>query len=211
MNRIALYLLVLSAAVTPCSAFAQSKSETKAAPAASAPAGGLESTKDYKDTQDVINKAQAKIDQVRRENDVRAKEIEAIANRVNDVISTMSSQGSDNSSLRSEMAKLSGQLDLERETSNGLRVELAKLNDKFKSSPSREKELEDKLRASEDANRETEKRLSAALESIAGHARTNRQLVSDIEGLQKELEAARKENELIRRLRSTNPSQPLPR
>jgi chromosome segregation ATPase len=178
------------------------------AQAPAAGAGGIENSKDYKDTQDVINKTQAKIDQLRRDNDVRAKEIEAIANRVGDVISTMSSQGSDNTSLRSEMSKLAGQLDLERETTKALRGDLAKANAKLNTS--REKELEDKLRSAENANREAEKRLSAALESIAGHARINRQLVSDIEGLQKDLDAARKETELIRRLRSSNPSQPLP-
>lgn len=192
-------LAVLAAMNVPVPALAQS-------PAGGA--GGIENSKDYKDTQDVINKTQAKIDQLRRDNDVRAKEIEAIANRVGDVISTMSSQGSDNTSLRSEMSKLAGQLDLERETTKSLRGDLAKANAKLNTS--REKELEDKLRSAEDANREAEKRLSAALESIAGHARINRQLVSDIEGLQKDLDAARKETELIRRLRSSNPSQPLP-
>ena len=178
------------------------------AQAPAAGAGGIENSKDYKDTQDVINKTQAKINQLRRDNDVRAKEIEAIANRVGDVISTMSSQGSDNTSLRSEMSKLAGQLDLERETTKALRGDLAKANAKLNTS--REKELEDKLRSAENANREAEKRLSAALESIAGHARINRQLVSDIEGLQKDLDAARKETELIRRLRSSNPSPPWP-
>ena len=169
-------------------------------------AGGLENSKDYKDTQDVISKTQTKIDQLRRDNDVRAKEIEAVANKVSEAINTMSSQGSDNSSLRSEMSKVTGQLEQERDANKALRADLAKA----KVNPAREKELEDKLRASEDAKRETEKRLSAALESVAGHAKTNRQLVTDIEGLQKDLDAARKENELIRRLRSANPSQPLP-
>lgn len=200
MNRALSVLTVIVVLAAPGSLSAQ-------APAGAA--GGLESSKDYKDTQEVINKTQAKIDQLRRDNDVRAKEIEAIANRVGDVISTISSQGSDNTSLRSEMSKLSGQLDIERETTKALRGDLAKANARLNTS--REKELEDKLRSAEAANREAEKRLSAALESIAGHARINRQLVSDIEGLQKDLDAARKENELIRRLRSSNPSQPLPR
>lgn len=215
MKPVLLILSVTCVLFAPTLALAQAKSDGKAAPKAGAsPAqpntvGDLENSKDYKDTQDVINRTQAKIDQLRRDNDTRAKEIESIANRVGDVISTMSSQGSDNTSLRSEMAKLSGQLDLERETTKGLRAELNDL--KKKADSSREKDLEEKLRAAQDANRETEKRLSAALDSIAGHAKTNRQLVSDIEGLQKELDAARKENELIRRLRSANPSQPLPR
>lgn len=202
MIRLLSVLIACAVLVAPIVASGQDKP-------APADAGGLESTKDYKETQDVINRTQAKIDQVRRENERRAKEIEAIANKVGDVINTMSSQGSDNSSLRSEMAKLSGQLEQEREASKALRSDLAKANAKLNSS--REKELEDKLRAAQDAQRESEKRLSAALDTIAGHAKTNRQLISDIEGLQKDLEAARKENELIRRLRSSNPSQPLPR
>jgi chromosome segregation ATPase len=207
LSVLAILAVVAAPAIVPGIVVAQTTGKPSAVAAGGT--GGLENSKDYKETQDVINKTQAKIDQLRRDNDIRAKEIEAIANRVGDVISTMSSQGSDNSSLRSEMAKLSGQLDHERETTKTLRSDLAKANAKLNSS--REKELEDKLRAVEQANRESEKRLSAALESIAGHARINRQLVSDIEGLQKELDAARKENELIRRLRSSNPSQPLTR
>ncbi len=190
-------LTVLAALAAPHVVLAQ-------APASGA--GGIENSKDYKDTQDVINKTQTKIDQLRRDNDVRAKEIEAVANKVSEAINTMSSQGSDNSSLRSEMSKVTAQLDQEREANKALRADLAKA----KVNGPREKELEDKLRAAEDAKRETEKRLSAALDSVANQAKANRQLVTDNEGLQKDLDAARKENELIRRLRSTNPSQPLP-
>ncbi len=200
--------------LAPSLAHAQAKppAPTAAPPGSgAAPAGNLESSKDYKETQDFINKTQARIDLVRRDNEARAKEIEAITNKVGDVISTMSSQGADNSSLRSEMAKLSGQLDLERETAQGLRGEIAKLNEKIKTEQAGRPDFEAKLREAQEANRETEKRLSAALESIAGHAKVNRQLVSDVENLQKEIEQLRKENELIRRLRSSNPSVPLPR
>ena len=198
--------------VAPSSAYAQAKPPAPATAASgAAPVGNLESSKEYKETQDFIKKTQARIDLVRRENEARAKEIEAITNKVGDVISTMSSQGADNSSLRSEMAKLSGQLDLERETAQGLRGEIAKLNEKIKIDQAGRPDLEAKLRETQEANRETEKRLSAALESIAGHARVNRQLVSDVENLQKEIEQLRKENELIRRLRSSNPSLPLQR
>jgi chromosome segregation ATPase len=188
---------------------------TLAMPAAAQDAGGLESSKDYKDTQDTIKRTQAKIDQVRRENEARAKEIEAVANRVGEVISTMSSQGEDNSNLRSEMQKLAGLLEMEREQAAGLKNEVSKFNERMKSERSgwekREKELEAKLASAEESSRSHEKRLGAALESIAGHARTNKQLVSDIENLQKELEQLRKENEFLRRMRSSNPSLPLSR
>lgn len=209
MTRSLIALAIGVVLFSPSAAYAQAKSP--AASPAPTPAGNLESSKDYKETQDVINKTQARIDQVRRDNDARAKEIEAIANKVGDVISTMSSQGEDNSSLRSEMAKLIGQLDLERDTAKGLRAELAKLNEKIKADQAGRGDLDVRLREAQEANRETEKRLSAALESIAGHARVNRQLVSDVENLQKEVEQLRRENELIRRLRSSNPSVPLPR
>jgi chromosome segregation ATPase len=185
------------------------------APAGAQDAGGLENTKDYKETQDAIKRAQAKIDQVRRDTDARAKEIEAIANRVGEVITTMSSQGDDNSNLRSEMQKLASLLEIEREQAVGLKKEVAGFNDKMKSERAswekREKDLQVKLDAAETASRDSEKRLGAALESIAGHARTNKQLISDIEGLQKELEQLRKENEFLRRMRSSNPSLPFSR
>jgi chromosome segregation ATPase len=178
-------------------------------------AGGLENSKDYKETQDVIKRTQAKIDQVRRENEARAKEIEAVANRVGEVISTMSSQGEDNSSLRSEMQKLASLLEIEREQAAGLKKEVAGFNDRLKSERAgwekRQKELEARLASSEEASRAHEQRLGAALESIAGHARTNKQLSGEIENLQKELEQLRKENEFLRRMRSSNPSLPLSR
>ncbi len=96
-------------------------------------------------------------------------------------------------------------------SSEQMRLELAKLNDRVKGWDKREKELEAKIQAAEDAGRAAEKRLGAALESIAGHARTNRQLMNDIDGLQKEVDQLRKENEFLRRLRSSNPSLPLQR
>ncbi len=196
------FAMVLMAPTMVC---AQAKS------AAPAPAAEFENSKEFKETQDFIDKTQARIDQVRRETDARAKEIEAITNKVGEVISTMSSQGADNSSLRSEMLKLGGQLELEREISVGLRADLAKLNEKFKADQARRDDFDAQLRAVQDANRETEKRLSAALDSISEHARINRQLVSENDSLKKEIEQLQRENDLIRRLRSSNPSLPLQR
>src|SRR3970040_90866 len=102
------------------------------APASAQGAGGLESSREFQETQEFINRTQAKIDPVRRAIEARAKEIEAIANRVGEVISTMFSQGEDNSSLRSEMQKLAGLLEIERETAGGLKGAPAKLTNRMK-------------------------------------------------------------------------------
>ena len=74
-----------------------------------------------RETDAFINQTQSKIDLVRAETDARAKEIEALANRVGDIISTISSKDEDNSNLRSELSVSTELLSLERSTTAGPR------------------------------------------------------------------------------------------
>ena len=89
---------------------------------------GADANSEYKKTKEFINKTQSKIDRVRSESEARAKEIEALATRVGDIISAMSSQGEDNTNLISEISVLNELLTIERQTTTGLRGDIDGLN-----------------------------------------------------------------------------------
>ncbi len=175
-----------------------------AGPARAQNAGGLEDTPDYKETQSAISNAQKRVEQMRKENEARAKEMDAITSKVSDALSVMSSQSGDFNSLRAEVSGLNDQLTAERKNNQQLKSELDKINaDLDKVKKDRDAAIEGKT-----AN---QKRLAEALDSISQHARTNRQLTEDIANLQKENEQLRKQAELRRRLNSPQPQNALPK
>jgi chromosome segregation ATPase len=191
---------------------------------------------EYKKTQDFINKTQSKIDQVRGETEARAKEIEALATRVADIISAMSSQGEDNTNLISEISVLNELLTIERQTTTGLRGDVNGLNTSLATRDAKHKaaqaalkklHLEDmeaaakrEARLARDVVRAqdftaaaqrnlsaSEKKLGSALGAIAGHAKTNRVLASDVRSMRQEVRRLNDEILLIKRRRT----KPLPR
>ena len=91
-----------------------------------------ETRKSYIDTQKFIKKTQTKMNLARSQANARAKEIEALAIRVSDIITKMSGQGEDNSALQSEIYVLNELLALERKTSGDLRLEMTKLSSTIK-------------------------------------------------------------------------------
>ena len=191
---------------------------------------------EFEKTKDFINKTQSKINRVRGETEARAKEIEALATRVGDIIAAMSSQGEDNTNLISEISVLNELLTIERQTTSGLRSDIAGLNKAIEVREAAHKAAEAALsnRYREDmeaaAKREarlardvvraqditaaaqrnlsaTENKLGSALATIAGHAQTNRVLVSDIIAMRKEMARLKSEILLVKKRRMT----PLPR
>ena len=191
---------------------------------------------EFEKTKDFINKTQSKIDRVRGETEARAREIEALATRVSDIIAAMSSQGEDNTNLISEISVLNELLTIERQTTSGLRSDIAGLNKAIGASEAAHKAAETALsnRHREDmeaaAKREArlardvvraqditaaaqrnlsaaEKKLKSALATIAGQAKTNRILVSDIIAMRKEVARLKSEILLVKNRRTT----PLPR
>ena len=60
-----------------------------ATPAWAQDAGGLQDTPDFKETQSVISNAQKRVEQMKKENDARAKEIDTITSKVSDALSVM--------------------------------------------------------------------------------------------------------------------------
>jgi chromosome segregation ATPase len=202
---------------------------------------------EYKKTQEFINKTQSKIDRVRGETEARAKEIEALATRVGDIISAMSSQGEDNTNLISEISVLNELLTIERQTTTGLRGDIDGLNKSLLTRDAEHKAAEAALKKSHEedieaaAKREArlakdvvraqditaaaqinlsaaesklskaEKKLRSALGTIAGHAKTNRVLASDVSSMRQEVRRLNNEIILIKRRRTTKlPRRPTP-
>ncbi len=91
----------------------------------------LQNDPEYQETQKFLDDAQSQVAKVRAETDARAKEIEALAVRVGDIISNIGATSEDNTNLRSEISVLADLLKLERQTTGELREDLKKLNTRF--------------------------------------------------------------------------------
>ena len=195
---------------------------------------------EYKKTEEFINKTQSKIDRVRGETEARAKEIEALATRVGDIISAMSSQGEDNTNLISEISVLNELLTIERQTTTGLRGDIDGLNKSLLTRNAEHKAAEAALKKQHEedieaaAKREarlardvvraqditaaaqrnlsaSEKKLGSALGTIAGHAKTNRVLASDVRSMRQQVSRLKNEIQMIKRRRTTKlPRRPTP-
>ena len=85
----------------------------------------------YKDTQKLINKTRTKLDLVRTQNNARAREIEALTNKVGIIINRMSGQGEDNTALQSEISVLDEMLTIERKANGDLKSKNIQLLDKL--------------------------------------------------------------------------------
>jgi chromosome segregation ATPase len=207
----------------------------------SAPAAAnADPNSEFNKTQAFIAKTQSKIDRVRGESEARAREIEALATRVSDIISAMSSQGEDNTNLISEISVLNELLTIERQTTTSLRSDIESLNGSRITRDAEHKAAEAALkkqhREDVDAGAEreaalskdivraqditaaaqknltaAEKKLSSALGSIAGQAQTSRVLASDVNTLRKQVRRLKSEIKLVKRRRaSTLPRRPTP-
>ncbi len=165
----------------------------------------LENDPEYQETRKFLDDAQSQVAKVRAENDARAKEIEALAVRVGDIISNIGATSEDNTNLRSEISVLSDLLKLERQTTGELREDLKKLNTRFddarlerlNSDRTKDQKIEELRRE----NTKALKRLNEAVETIADQAKTNQVLASDLEEAKQEMERQDKEIELLKNSR----------
>ncbi len=165
----------------------------------------LENDPEYQETRKFLDDTQSQVAKVRAENDARAKEIEALAVRVGDIISNIGATSEDNTNLRSEISVLSDLLKLERQTTGELREDLKKLNTRFddarlerlKSDRKKDQQIEELRRE----NTKALKRLNEAVETIADQAKTNQVLASDLEEAKQEMERQDKEIELLKNSR----------
>ena len=240
----------------PLSGPAMGQTAPPAAPPAVDP--NADPNSEFHKTQAFISKTQSKIARVRRETEARAREIEALATRVGDIISAMSSQGEDNTNLISEISVLNELLTIERQTTTGLRGDIDGMNKTLNAREAEHRAAEAaltkrldtneaahraaeaalKIQHEEDmeaaAGREarlardivraqditaaaqrnlsaSEQKLDSAHELMAGRAKTNRLLVSDIKTMRKEIRRLHSEIQLIKRRRTTPlPHRPTP-
>ncbi len=161
-----------------------------------------ETRKEYEATQKFINQTQSKITLVRTQTETRAKEIEALANRVEKIITKMSGQGEDNTALLSEIAVLNELLALERQTTADLRKDNSALMTAVETHKTANAEIKQKhdqeLKLKQADLADAQKRLDNALATAASREKTNNVLVSNVETLTKETERLKKQVKILK-------------
>jgi chromosome segregation ATPase len=164
-----------------------------------------ETRKNYEDTQKLINKTRTKLDLVRTQNNARAREIEALTNKVGAIITRMSGQGKDNTALQSEISVLDEMLTIERNATDDLRTKNIKLLNKIDAIRIQNFSLEN--RHTEIVNKyetdliETKKRLKNQSADVANGVTLNKQLESNIETLATEVVRLRNQIKLLKKNR----------
>lgn len=90
-----------------------------------------ETRKNLINTQDLIQSTRTKLNLVQTQNKARAREIEALTNKVGIMITKMSGQGQDNTALQSEISVLDELLTIERKITGDLRVKNIQLRNEI--------------------------------------------------------------------------------
>ena len=159
----------------------------------------------YKDTQILINKTRTKLDLVRTQNNARAREIEALTNKVSVIINRMSGQGEDNTALQSEISVLDEMLTIERKANGDLKSKNIQLLDKLNTIKIQNTSIKNKSAkkiSRYEANViETKKHLKLATTEITDREELNKQLESDIKTLATEVVRLRKQVKLLKKNR----------
>jgi chromosome segregation ATPase len=164
-----------------------------------------ETRKNYEDTQKLINKTRTKLDLVRTQNNARAREIEALTNKVGAIITRMSGQGKDNTALQSEISVLDEMLTIERNATDDLRTKNIQLLNKIDAIRIQNFSIEN--RHTEIVNKyetdliETKKRLKNQSADVANGVTLNKQLESNIETLATEVVRLRNQIKLLKKNR----------
>ena len=164
-----------------------------------------ETRKNYEDTQKLINKTRTKLDLVRTQNNARAREIEALTNKVGAIITRMSGQGKDNTALQSEISVLDEMVTIERNATDDLRTKNIQLLNKIDAIRIQNFSVEN--RHTEIVNKyetdliETKKRLRITIADMADGVKLNKQLESNIETLATEVVRLRNQIKLLKKNR----------
>ena len=106
---------------------------------------GIENDPEYVRTQEFLAKTNNLIARTKAETDARAKEIEALTNRVGELIANMGSTSEDAFNLRSELAVQIDLLKIERETTEGLRRQMLVINKRLETEKQSKSKTENKL------------------------------------------------------------------
>ena len=107
----------------------------------------IENDPGYKETQKFLAKTQSIIVKSRAETNAQAKDLEALANRVGELISNIGSTNEDASNLRSELSVQTDLLNIERETTEGLRRQMLILSKNMDTQKKIKTDIEAKLQS----------------------------------------------------------------
>ena len=107
----------------------------------------IENDPGYKETQEFLEKTQSIIAKSRAETNDQEKDLEALANRVGELISNIGSTNEDASNLRSELSVQTDLLDIERKTTEGLRRQMLILSKNMDTQNKIKTEIEAKLQS----------------------------------------------------------------
>ena len=164
-----------------------------------------ETRKSYEDTQKLINKTKTKLDLVRTQNNARAREIEALTNKVSVIINRMSGQGEDNTALQSEISVLDEMLTIERKANGDLKSKNIQLLDKLNTIKIQNTAIKNKSAetvSKYEANLlESKNQLRVAISEITDRGELNKQLEIDIKTLATEVVRLRKQVQLLKKNR----------
>ena len=106
---------------------------------------GIENDPEYVRTQEFLAKTNNLIARTKAETDARAKEIEALTNRVGELIANMGSTSEDAFNLRSELSVQIDLLKIERETTEGLRRQMLVINKRLETVKQSKSKTKNKL------------------------------------------------------------------
>ena len=107
----------------------------------------IENDPGYKETQKFLAKTQSIIEKSRAETNAQAKDLEALANRVGELISNIGSTNEDASNLRSELSVQTDLLNIERDTTEGLRRQMLILSKNMDTQKKIKTDIEAKLQS----------------------------------------------------------------
>ena len=107
----------------------------------------IENDPGYKETQEFLEKTQSIIAKSRAETNAQEKDLEALANRVGELISNIGSTNEDASNLRSELSVQTDLLDIERKTTEGLRRQMLILSKNMDTQKKIKTDIEAKLQS----------------------------------------------------------------
>ena len=159
----------------------------RSANAQTTPEINMESDPQYQETQKFLSKTKNLIERTKAETDARAKEIEALTNRVGELIANMGSTSEDAYNLRSELSVQSDLLAIERETTEGLRRQMLILNKNLEAQKTSKSEIEAKLRSViislRAENKKVKKSLYDSIDKSENNSNTEVNLRSEIKSL----------------------------
>ena len=170
----------------------------------------IENDPGYKETQEFLAKTQSIIAKSRAETNAQEKDLEALANRVGELISNIGSTNEDASNLRSELSVQTDLLDIERKTTEGLRRQMLILSKNMDTQIKIKTDIEAKLQsmiASLGAeNAEGKKRLSTLEAEKEKNSKIEAKLQSVIASLRAENTKGKKRLNSLEAQKKTNSS-----